>query len=73
MASSRRRKRSKLHWNVIFNFDNLEVTSRLAKRVITKMLSGRGSIKLLPNSLIDGLLANHKMHDDLIGESGLLK
>lgn len=29
--------------------------------------------KVLPNDLIDGLLANYKKPEDLIGENGLLK
>ena len=29
--------------------------------------------KALPNDLIDGLLANYKKPEDLIGENGLLK
>lgn len=30
-------------------------------------------LKFLPNDLIDGLLANYKKPEDLIGENGLLK
>ena len=31
------------------------------------------TLKALPNDLIDGLLANYKKPEDLIGENGLLK
>lgn len=31
------------------------------------------TLKALPNDLIDGLLANYRKPEDLIGENGLLK